>query len=101
MLRVPDLDNITYEQLLEKAIHKIPQLTKEWTDFNVHDPGITTLEIYAWLVDMLNYYINASGDIHVRKYMKLLGIVPQKSAPAYSWIAFGGQDTLIPKGLPV
>ena len=68
MLQIPNLDDITYEQLLQNAIHKIPQLTGEWTDFNLHDPGITTLEIYAWLTDMLNYYINASGDIHVKKY---------------------------------
>lgn len=101
MLQIPNLDDITYEQLLQNAIHKIPQLTGEWTDFNLHDPGITTLEIYAWLTDMLNYYINASGDIHVRKYMKLLGIEPQKSAPAKSWLTFGGQDITIPKGLPV
>ena len=34
MLQVPDLDDITYDQLLQGAVHKIPLLTKEWTDFN-------------------------------------------------------------------
>ena len=107
MLQIPNLDDITYEQLLQNAIHKIPQLTKEWTDFNLHDPGITTLEIYAWLTDMLNYYINASGDIHVKKYMKLLGIEPVKSSPAVCCLQVNlnencSQDTVvIPKGLPV
>ena len=101
MLQIPNLDDITYEQLLQNAIHKIPQLTGEWTDFNLHDPGITTLEIYAWLTDMLNYYINASGDIHVKKYMKLLGIEAQKSSPAGCWLSFKGPDTYLPKGLPI
>lgn len=107
MLQIPNLDDITYEQLLQNAIHKIPQLTREWTDFNLHDPGITTLEIYAWLTDMLNYYINASGDIHVKKYMKLLGIEQKKSSPAISYLKVMLNDNceqdlaVIPKGLPV
>lgn len=104
MLQVPDLDNITYEQLLENAIHKIPQLTKEWTDFNVHDPGITTLEIHAWLIDMLNYYINASGDVHTYKYMKLLGITPMKknAARVFAMAECGAStECAIPKDFPV
>lgn len=104
MLQIPDLDNITYEQLLENAIHKIPQLTKEWTDFNVHDPGITTLEIHAWLIDMLNYYINASGDVHTYKYMKLLGITPMKSRTARTWVSMEPGESgvqVIPKDFPV
>ncbi|MBQ7840690.1 MAG: baseplate J/gp47 family protein [Lachnospiraceae bacterium] len=100
MLQIPDLDDITYEQLLENAIHKIPQLTKEWTDFNVHDPGITTLEIYTWLIDMLNYYINATGDVHTYKYMKLLGITPQECCPAAAWVFMKG-EAFIPKNFPV
>lgn len=34
----------TYEQLMEEALLKLPRYCKEWTDFNVSDPGITILE---------------------------------------------------------
>ena len=80
MLKVPQLDDITYEQMMQRIISRIPAMTDEWTDFNSHDPGITVLQMYAWLTDMLNYYMNATGDIHVKKYLKLLGIEPERSA---------------------
>lgn len=77
MLKVPQLDELTYEQMVNRAISRIPAMTDQWTDFNSHDPGITVLQTYAWLMDMLNYYMNATGDIHVQKYLKLLGVEPK------------------------
>ena len=73
MLKVPQLNDMTYEQIIQRAVSRIPSLTDQWTDFNSHDPGITVLQTYAWLVDMLNYYMDATGDVHVKKYLKLLG----------------------------
>lgn len=103
MLQIPDLDDITYEQLLQGAVHKIPLLTKEWTDFNRHDPGITTLEIYAWLTDMLNYYMNATGTVHILKYMKLLGIteLPRQAAQAWVCVEADGEKVMLPQGFPI
>ncbi|MCI6552181.1 MAG: hypothetical protein MR430_01350 [Lachnospiraceae bacterium] len=105
MLQIPELDDISYEQLLQGAIHKIPMLTDEWTDFNHHDPGITTLEIYTWLTDMLHYYMNATGKIHIQKYMKLLGVeeLPGKAAEAWVCLEAGSERGThrIPKGFPV
>ena len=43
MLKVPQLDQVTYEQIKQRAVSRIPALTAEWTDFNSHDPGITVL----------------------------------------------------------
>ena len=86
MLKVPQLDDITYEQMMQRAISRIPAMTEEWTDFNSHDPGITVLQTYAWLIDMLNYYMNATGDIHVQKYLKLLGIEPEKECAAQGYV---------------
>lgn len=103
MLQIPDLDDVTYEQLLQGAVHKIPLLTKEWTDFNRHDPGITTLETYAWLVDMLNYYMNAVGNIHILKYMKLLGITELKRQAAKAWVCVKPEQEqiMLPQGFPI
>lgn len=103
MLQIPDLDDITYEQLLQGAVHKIPLLTKEWTDYNRHDPGITTLETYAWLTDMLNYYMNATGTVHIIKYMKLLGIteLPRQAAQAWVCVEADGQRAALPQGFPI
>lgn len=100
MLKVPQLDDISYEQMMQRAISRIPAMTDEWTDFNSHDPGITVLQMYAWLTDMLNYYMNATGDIHVQKYLKLLGIEPQKECAAQGYIVLKNvrEELEIPEG---
>lgn len=103
MLKVPQLDDITYEQLVQRAINKIPTMTDQWTDFNSHDPGVTVLQTYAWLVDMLNYYMNATGDAHVLKYLKLLGIEQEKAKEASTYLMIEDEKNhvFIPKGTKI
>lgn len=95
MLKVPQLDDLTYEQMINRAISRIPTMTDEWTDFNSHDPGITVLQTYAWLTDMLNYYMNATGDVHIQKYLKLLGIEPKQAHAAESYVILEGINEAI------
>lgn len=100
MLKVPDLNDINYDQMVQRAITRIPSMTNEWTDFNAHDPGITVLQAYAWLTDMLNYYMNATGELHVRKYLKLLNVEPKAATQARGIIIPAGvkEETIIPAG---
>ena len=95
MLKIPQLDDLTYEQMINRAISRIPTMTDEWTDFNSHDPGITVLQTYAWLTDMLNYYMNATGDVHIQKYLKLLGIEPKQACAAESYVILEGIDEAV------
>ncbi|MEG0616606.1 MAG: baseplate J/gp47 family protein [Oscillospiraceae bacterium] len=100
MLNVPQLDDLDYRALMERARAMIPTLTDEWTDLNDHDPGITTLQVFAWLCDGLNYYINATGEQHRLKYLKLLGIEPIASA-AHCRVAVNvedGESFYLPRG---
>lgn len=101
MIKVPQLDDLTYEQIVQRAVSRIPSMTDQWTDFNSHDPGITVLQTYAWLVDMLNYYMNATGDIHVLKYLKLLGMEPQEGKASEAFLALEGEagDIMVPAGI--
>lgn len=100
MLKVPRLDDLSYEQMIQRAVSRIPAMTDQWTDFNNHDPGITVLQAYAWLTDMLNYYLNATGDVHIEKYLKLLGIepFPAQSARCYLVVEGKGEEIHIPAG---
>ena len=74
-------------------------MTEEWTDFNHHDPGITVLQMYAWLTDMLDYYMSATGDVHVEKYLKLLGVEPKEGCPAGGYVVVEGlpEGTVLPQ----
>lgn len=45
-----------YEQLRQFGLKYIEQFSKEiWTDYNVHDPGITTMEILDYVITDLSY----------------------------------------------
>lgn len=99
MLNVPQLDDLSFEKLFERARSRIPTLTEEWTDYNAHDPGITMLQTFAWLVDMLNYYMDATGDVHILKYLKLLGIEPEQSAAVcHVGVESGEPEFCLPRG---
>ena len=70
----PNLDDTDFEQLVEEAKKKINVYSKTWTDYNVSDPGITLLELFAWLAEMQIYSINLISNKNHLKYLKLLGI---------------------------
>lgn len=98
MLHVPKLDDLDYDRLFARARGKIPTLSGEWTNYNDADPGITVLQAFAWLYDSLNYYLNATGEVHLQKYYKLLGITPH-SAAARTVLALAGKGALdLPRG---
>jgi hypothetical protein len=71
-LPVQKLDDVTFEQLVDQAIKRISQYAPEWTDYNISDPGITLLEMLAWLVEMQIFTLDQITDYHKRKYLKLL-----------------------------
>ena len=81
-LELPELDDTSYEELVENAKQRIAARTDEWTDFNPHDPGITILELLAWLTDTHIYEADQLTDRHRKKYLQLLGGEPTPPQPA-------------------
>lgn len=77
-LRLPDLDDRTYEDLLAEARALIPGLYPAWTDHNPTDPGITLIELFAWLTEMLIYRTNRLPRENVITFLRLL------NGPAWS-----------------
>jgi len=75
-LPIPNLDDKTFEELVEEAKRWIPIYAPEWTDHNVHDPGITFIELFAWLAEMQIYRLNRITDKNRLKFLKLLGTKP-------------------------
>lgn len=52
----PTNDVLDYSFLKEEGIKQIQQLAgKRWTDYNLHDPGITILEILSYALTELGY----------------------------------------------
>ena len=79
-LPIPELDDKRYEELLNEAKTRIPVYAPEWTDYNAHDPGITLIELFAWLSEMQIYRLNRVTDRSYMKFLKLMGIPALKTA---------------------
>ena len=86
----PNLDDKTFEEIVKDVRLLIPQFAREsWTDHNVHDPGITFLELFAWLAEMQIYQLNRVTDKNYKKFLKILGdISPYDARPAKVDITF-------------
>ncbi len=71
-IQLPNLDNRQFADLMEEALALIPTYEPEWTNHNPSDPGITILEMFAYLTEMLIYRLNRVSDNNIRVFLKLL-----------------------------
>ena len=55
-------------------IRAIPDRCPEWTDWNVSDPGITLIEIFALGMEELQYRLNLVLPKHMREYLNMIGV---------------------------
>ncbi|HST50371.1 MAG TPA: putative baseplate assembly protein [Pyrinomonadaceae bacterium] len=82
-LVVPTLDDRDFEQLLQEAKQRIPVYTPEWTNFDVEsDPGITIVELFAFLTESLLYRANRVPERNRLKFLQLLDVPLQPAAAA-------------------
>jgi len=87
-LKSPNLDDRTYEQIVEDAKRLIPGYTKEWTDFNEHDPGITLVQLFAWMTESIIYRLNQVPDKNYIEFLRLVGIELAAAKPAKAHLTF-------------
>ncbi|MCB9137779.1 MAG: putative baseplate assembly protein [Caldilineaceae bacterium] len=87
-LPVPQLDNRRFQDLVDEAKKRIPLYCPEWTDHNVSDPGITLIELFAWMTESLIYRLNKVPELHYIKLMELLGMKLQGTMPAQTDVTF-------------
>ena len=75
-MRLPEiqLDDRRFQDLVSEARMRIHRACPEWTEHNVSDPGITLIELFAWMTEMTIYRLNRVPDkLHVA-LLELLGI---------------------------
>ncbi|MGH3372451.1 MAG: putative baseplate assembly protein [Nocardioidaceae bacterium] len=78
----PNLDDRTFEQLRAELVERIPVYTREWTNHNESDPGITLLELFAFLGESLLYRFNQIPDATRTAFLRLLDVQRLPARPA-------------------
>ncbi|HEY0069627.1 MAG TPA: baseplate J/gp47 family protein [Chloroflexia bacterium] len=88
---VPELDNRRYQDLLDEALARIPVYTPEWTNFNKSDPGVTLIEVFAFMVENLLYRANYIPERNRLKFLSLLGLPLHPGATARGVVTFNNE----------
>jgi hypothetical protein len=83
-IRPPRLDDRAYDDLRAELVRRIPVHAPEWTDHNATDPGITLIELFAFLGDNLLYRLNRAPEASKLAFLQLLNLPPR---PAQSAVA--------------
>ena len=83
-----DLDDRTFNDLVEECLLRIPRYCPEWTNHNPGDPGITLIELFAWLTDQMLMRFNQVPRRNYVAFLELLGIRLQPPAPAWCELTF-------------
>ncbi len=87
-LNIPNLDEKNFDILLEEAMGKLPSLAPEWTEYNLSDPGITIIELLAWLSDINYYRLNRVGPKHEEMFLKIAGLKQEESKASNVLLTF-------------
>src|SRR6266487_6436917 len=82
------LDDRNFEQLFAEARARIPVHTPEWTNFNDSDPGITIIQLFAFMTETLLYRSNRIPEANRRKFLTLLGVGLQPATPGRGLVIF-------------
>src|SRR3954467_12476626 len=105
MIPPPKLDDRSFRDIVEEAISMIPRYAPEWTNHNPSDPGITLIELAAWMTDMLIYRLNQVPDKNYVAFLNLLGIKlrPPRAAKALTRFSLveGATKQRVPRGTQI
>lgn len=70
----PTLFDRRFSDLLEIGRARLRPLAPEWTDHNAHDPGITLMELLAWVAEAQLYSVSRMRRDERAAYAALLGV---------------------------
>lgn len=88
-LKAPNLDDLRFQSdLVDEARKRIIHYCPEWTEYNLSDPGITMIELFAWMTEMMCYRLNRVPERNYIKFLDMLGFEPEPAKPAQTAITF-------------
>lgn len=99
-LTLPQLDDRRFSDLTAELRSLIPRYDKTWTNHNPADPGMTLVELFAWLAELVIYRLNRVEDRTYRAFLELLGVQPSapRTTVTYEIRAMLTEGFVIPQG---
>jgi hypothetical protein len=105
-LPLPNLDDRSFQQLLDECHARIKATRPTWTDFSPSNPGEVLLELFAHLTEVMIYRLNRLPQKAYVEFLRLMGVRLFSPAAASVTLRFSlqkphGQPVEIPEGTRV
>src|SRR5262245_41290630 len=71
-LPLANLDTRRFDDLVAEMRALIPRYAPDWTNYNASDPGITLIELLAWVTEATLYHLNRVPEATSLEFAKLL-----------------------------
>lgn len=85
----PILDDLRFQRdLVDEARRRIIRYCPEWTDYNLSDPGITLIELFAWMTELTTYRLNRVPEKNYVRFLNMLGIELEPPSSARTELTF-------------
>lgn len=82
-LTPPAIDDRPFQDLVRDTLARVPVHTPEWTQLGESDPGVTLVELFAFLTESLLYRANRVPEASRFKFLRLLGLPLGAAQPAH------------------
>lgn len=87
-LPAPNLDDRKFQDIVDDVKQQIGLRCPEWTDHNVSDPGVTLIELFAYMTEMMIFRLNQVPDRNYVKFLEMIGVNLEPPAPAKTDLRF-------------
>jgi hypothetical protein len=71
-LQLINLDDLSWEDLTAEGRSLIPARSSAWTNHNPSDPGITLIELFAYISESLMYELNRISAKNIIAFLRLI-----------------------------
>lgn len=95
-IKPPRLDDRKYDDIVREARSLIPQYCPEWTNLSDADPGITLVQLFAWMTEMTLYRLNRVPDKTYVHFLNFIGEERKVARPAAVPITFTLRSDQVP-----
>lgn len=93
---VPALDDRSFDQLVKEARARVGVHTPEWTNLSESDPGVTLIELFAYLTENQLYRSNRIPEANRIKFLSMLGIALQPPSPGVGLVTIDNAKAALP-----
>lgn len=101
-----NLDDRRFQDLVDECKRLIPKYCPEWTDHNLSDPGVTLIELFAWMSEQIIFRLNKVPEKSYIKFLEMVGARLMTATAARADLTFtlaaaSDNPVLVPQGSEV